>query len=49
MTVASPWTAGATKSAGNIVCPTNGVAGMFFRVTTAGTCLLYTSPSPRDS
>lgn len=37
MTVASPWTAGATKSAGNIVCPTNGVAGMFFRVTTAGT------------
>lgn len=37
MTVASPWTAGATKSTGNIVCPTNGVAGMFFRVTTAGT------------
>ena len=37
MTVASPWTANASKSAGNIVCPTNGVAGMFFRVTTAGT------------
>jgi lambda family phage minor tail protein L len=37
MTVASPWTAGASKSVGNIVCPTNGVAGMFFRVTTAGT------------
>ena len=37
MTVASPWTANASKSVGNIVCPTNGVAGMFFRVTTAGT------------
>ena len=37
MTVATVWTANTTKSVGNIVCPTNGVDGMFFRVTTAGT------------
>ena len=37
MTVATVWTANTAKSLGNIVCPTNGVDGMFFRVTTAGT------------
>tara|TARA_B100001989_G_scaffold252994_1_gene237391 strand:+ start:4169 stop:4951 length:783 start_codon:yes stop_codon:yes gene_type:complete len=37
MTVATAWTANAAKTVGNIVCPTNGVDGMFFRVTTAGT------------
>ncbi len=37
MTVASVWTANTVKSLNNIVCPTNGVDGMFFRVTTAGT------------
>ena len=37
MTVATVWSANTAKSVGNIVCPTNGVAGMFFRVTTAGT------------
>ena len=37
MTVAAVWAANTGKSVGNIVCPTNGVAGMFFRVTTAGT------------
>ena len=35
--VATVWTANTTKSLGNIVCPTNSVDGMFFRVTTAGT------------
>ena len=37
MTVATVWTANTTKNQGDIVCPTNGVDGMFFRVTTAGT------------
>ena len=37
MTVATVWTANTAKSLNNIVCPTNGVDGMFFRVTTAGT------------
>ena len=37
MTVATVWTANTAKSVNNIVCPTNGVDGMFFRVTTAGT------------
>ena len=37
MTVATVWTANTAKSLDNIVCPTNGVDGMFFRVTTAGT------------
>ena len=37
MTAASVWTANTPKSEGNIVCPTSGVDGMFFRVTTAGT------------
>ena len=37
MTVATVWTANTPKSEGNIVCPTSGVDGMFFRVTTAGT------------
>jgi len=37
MTVATVWAANTSKSEGNIVCPTNGVGGMFFRVTTAGT------------
>ena len=34
MTVATVWTANTTKNTGDIVCPTNGVDGMFFRVTT---------------
>ena len=37
MTAATVWTATASKSLNDIVCPTNVVAGMFFRVTTAGT------------
>ena len=37
MTVATVWTANASKNVGDIVCPTNGVAGIFFRVITAGT------------
>ena len=37
MTVATVWTANTGKSVGNIVCPTNGVDGMFFRVITTGT------------
>ncbi len=45
MTVATVWSANTAKSVGNIVCPTNGVAGMFFRVTTAGTTHSTTEPS----
>ena len=32
--VATVWTANTTKNQGDIVCPINGVDGMFFRVTT---------------
>ena len=37
MTVATVWTANTSKSLGDIVCPTNVVGGVFFRVITAGT------------
>ena len=37
MTVATVWSPNQSKNIGDIVCPTNGVDGMFFRVTTAGT------------
>ena len=45
MTVATVWTANTTKNQGDIVCPTNGVDGMFFRVTTPGTTDSTTEPS----
>ena len=37
MTVATVWSPNQAKNVGDIVCPTNGVDGMFFRVTTQGT------------
>lgn len=45
MTVATVWTPNTTKNQGDIVCPTNGVDGMFFRVTTPGTTDSTTEPS----
>ena len=45
MTVATVWSPNQSKNIGDIVCPTNGVDGMFFRVTTAGTTDSTTEPS----
>ena len=45
MTVATVWSPNQAKNVGDIVCPTNGVDGMFFRVTTQGTTDSTTEPS----
>ena len=45
MTVATVWSPNQAKNVGDIVCPTNGVDGMFFRVTTPGTTDSTTEPS----
>ena len=45
MTVATVWSPNQSKNIGDIVCPTNGVDGMFFRVTTPGTTDSTTEPS----
>ena len=45
MPVATVWSPNQAKNVGDIVCPTNGVDGMFFRVTTQGTTDSTTEPS----